>query len=56
MKLIKLTDCQKEDIYNIFSITDELIDGKYTDPLKGKCFFRIQASGRELLLKKVYIY
>ncbi len=36
MKLIKLTDCQKEDIYNIFSIADELIDGKYTDSLKGK--------------------
>lgn len=36
MKLIKLTDCQKEDIYNIFSIADELINGKYTDFLKGK--------------------
>lgn len=36
MKLIKLTDCQKEDIYNIFSIADELINGKYTDSLKGK--------------------
>lgn len=36
MNLIKLTDCKKEDIYNIFSIADELINGKYTDFLKGK--------------------
>ncbi|MDE6763251.1 MAG: peptide transporter [Oscillospiraceae bacterium] len=36
MNLIKLTNCQKEDIYNIFSIADELINGKYTDFLKGK--------------------
>lgn len=36
MNLIKLTDCKKEDIYNIFSVADELINGKYTDFLKGK--------------------
>ncbi|MDE7301981.1 MAG: peptide transporter [Oscillospiraceae bacterium] len=36
MNLIKLTNCKKEDIYNIFSIADELINGKYTDILKGK--------------------
>ena len=36
MNLIKLTNCQKEDIYNIFSIADELINGKYTDFLKRK--------------------
>lgn len=36
MNFIKLTNCQKEDIYNIFSIADELINGMYTDILKGK--------------------
>ena len=36
MNLIKLTNCKKEDIYNIFSIADELMNGKYTDILKGK--------------------
>ncbi|MDE5992211.1 MAG: peptide transporter [Oscillospiraceae bacterium] len=36
MNLIKLTNCKKEDIYNIFSIADELINGKYTDFLKRK--------------------
>lgn len=36
MNLIKLTNCKKEDIYNIFSIADELINGKHTDILKGK--------------------
>lgn len=36
MNLIKLTDCKKEDIYNIFSIADELINGKHTDILKRK--------------------
>lgn len=36
MNVIKLTDCKKEDICNIFSIADELINGKYTDILRGK--------------------
>lgn len=34
--LIRLTNYKKEDIYNIFSIADELADGRYTDILKGK--------------------
>lgn len=34
--LIRLTNYKKEDIYNIFSIADELADGRHTDILKGK--------------------
>lgn len=34
--LIRLTNYKKEDIYNIFSIADELADGGHTDILKGK--------------------
>lgn len=35
-KLIRLTDYQKEDIYDIFQIADEVQQGKYKDILKGK--------------------
>lgn len=34
--LIRLTDYQKEDIYDIFQIADEVQQGKYEDMLKGK--------------------
>lgn len=34
--LIRLTDCAKSDIYDIFSIADEIQTGKYEDILKGK--------------------
>lgn len=34
--LIRLTNYKKEDIYNIFSIADELADSRHTDILKGK--------------------
>ena len=34
--LIRLTNYKKEDIYNIFSIADELADGRHTDILKSK--------------------
>ena len=34
--LIRLTDYKKEDIYNVFSLADELADGRHTDILKGK--------------------
>ena len=34
--LIRLTDYTSNDIYNIFSIADEVQEGKYTDILKGK--------------------
>ena len=34
--LIRLTNYKKEDIYNIFSIADELADGRHADILKGK--------------------
>lgn len=35
-KLIRLTDYQAKDIYDIFKITDEIRQGKYRDILKGK--------------------
>ena len=34
--LIRLTNYKKEDIYNIFSIADELAGSRHTDILKGK--------------------
>ena len=34
--LIRLTDYTQSDIYEIFSIADEVQAGKYTDILKGK--------------------
>jgi len=34
--LIRLTDYQKNDIYNIFKIADEVQQGKYNNILKGK--------------------
>ena len=34
--LIKLTNYNKEDIFEIFKIADELKTGKYNDILKGK--------------------
>ncbi len=34
--LIRLTDYQKDDIYDIFKIADEVGQGKYSDILKGK--------------------
>lgn len=35
-KFIRLTDYQKNDIYDIFKIADEIQQGNYTDILKGK--------------------
>jgi len=35
-KLIRLTDYTKNDIYNIFKLADEVVQGKHTDILKGK--------------------
>ena len=35
-KLIRLTDYQEKDIYDIFKIADEIQQGKYNDILKGK--------------------
>ena len=34
--LIRLTDYTKNDIYNIFKLADEVVQGKHTDILKGK--------------------
>ena len=34
--LIRLTDYQKEDVYHIFKIAEEIQRGKYSDFLKGK--------------------
>lgn len=36
-KLIRLTDYNVNDIYDIFKIADEVQQGKYNDILKGKC-------------------
>ena len=33
---IRLTDYTPEDIYEIFTLTDEISEGKYADFLKGK--------------------
>ena len=33
---LRLTDYQKDDIYDIFKIADEVQQGKYSDILKGK--------------------
>ena len=44
--LIRLTDYQKEDVYHIFKIAEEIQRGKYSDFLKGKTiilFFSIEA-------------
>ena len=34
--LIRLTDFGKEDVFKIFHLTDEILQGKYKDALKGK--------------------
>lgn len=35
-RLIRLTNYQKNDIYDIFKIADEVQQGKYNDIFKGK--------------------